>query len=106
MIPRLLQFSLLISYVSEVIFGSIYEQLQPIDVVRTSTVGNTSYDCFEDQYDMPLVFWHKANLESKLSLVRSLDNQDLSIKRGKLKAYTIYTVVALNCGSFEAYCIF
>lgn len=103
MIPRLLRFSVLVSYVSEVTFGSIYEQLQPIDVVRSSTVGNTSYDCFEDQYDMPLVFWHKANLESKLSLIRSLDNQDVSIKRGKLKVYTIYTVVARNCRSFEAF---
>lgn len=98
MIPRLLQFSVLVSYVSKVIFGSIiYEQLQPIDVVRTSTVGNTTYACFEDQYDMPLVFWHKSNLESKLSLIRSLDDQDVSIKRGKVKAYTIYyTVTARN----------
>jgi len=89
MILRLLQFSVLVSYVSEVTFGSTYAQLQPIDVVRTSTVGNTSYDCFEDQYDMPLVFWHKANLESKLSLIRSLDDQDVSIKRGELKTYII-----------------
>lgn len=89
MIPRLLQFSVLVFHVSKVIFGSTYEQLQPIDVVRTSTVGNTTYACFEDQYDMPLVFWHKANLESKLSLIRSLDDQDVSIKRGELKAYAI-----------------
>ncbi|XP_022164127.1 probable G-protein coupled receptor CG31760 isoform X2 [Myzus persicae] len=86
MILRLLQFSVLVSYVSEVTYSSAYAQLQPIDVVRSSTVGNTSYDCFEDQYDMPLVFWHKANLESKLSLIRSLDNQDVSIKRELLAA--------------------
>ncbi|XP_060839071.1 probable G-protein coupled receptor CG31760 isoform X2 [Rhopalosiphum padi] len=86
MIPRLLPFSVLVSYVFEVTSGSTYEQLQPIDVVRTSTVGNISYDCFEDQYDMPLVFWHKANLESKLALIRSLDEQDVSIKRELLIA--------------------
>jgi len=84
MIPRLLQFGVLVACICKVTFGSTYEQLEPIDVVRSSTVGNTSYDCFEDQYDMPLVFWHKANLESKLALIRSLDGQDTSIKRGKL----------------------
>lgn len=87
MIPRLLQFIVLILYVTEIISYSTYEQLRPIDVVRMSTVGNISYDCFENEYDMPLVFWHKVNLESKLALIRSLNEQDVSIKRGKLKPY-------------------
>ncbi|KAE9536615.1 hypothetical protein AGLY_007017 [Aphis glycines] len=86
MIPRLLQFSILILYVSEIISGSTYEQLGPIDVVRMSTVGNISYECFENEYDMPLVFWHKANLESKLALIRSLNEQDVSIKHELLTA--------------------
>lgn len=82
MIPcLLLQFSILVLFIF-VNFTLIAAQL-PIDVVRVSTIGNNSFECLEKQYDMPLVFWHKASLEPKLALLQSLSKQDVSIKRGK-----------------------
>lgn len=69
--------------VTKVTFGSIDQQTLPIDFVRGSTVGNNTMECIESQYDMPLVFWDKANLGPKLSMIRSLNAQNSSIKRGK-----------------------
>lgn len=81
---RLLQFSVLILCISEVKFAALDVKKQPIDVVRASTVGNDSFECFENQYDMPLLFWQKTFLESKLALIQSLNEQDVSIKHGML----------------------
>lgn len=81
--PRLLQLSVLVLCISEVKFAADVIQ-QPIDVVRASTVGNDSFECLETQYDMPLLFWQQAFLESKLVLIQSLNEQDVSIKHGTL----------------------
>lgn len=84
MIPRLLlRFSCVVLCVSEVTISSIAVDL-PIDVVRASTIGNGSFECFENQYDMPLVFWHRESLEPKLSLIRSLSKHDVTIEHGQL----------------------
>lgn len=81
---RLLKLSVMVLYISEVKFAAIDVIQQPIDVVRASTVGNESFECLENQYDMPLVFWQKAFLESKLALIQSLNEQDVSVKHGTL----------------------
>lgn len=76
----------LLSYFAKVTFASADVQLSPIDVVRAATAGNGSrFECFENQYEMPLVFWHKTSLEPKLSMLRSLGAQNVIFKRaGKL----------------------
>ncbi|XP_025422700.1 probable G-protein coupled receptor CG31760 isoform X2 [Sipha flava] len=87
--PPLLELSVLFLCITAgVKFCSTDVAQLPIDVVRASTVGNssTAYECFENQYDMPLVFWHKVSLEPKLSLIRSLSIQDLTTKRELLMA--------------------
>lgn len=88
MIPRLSQFCVLVVCISKFIFGTI-DVLLPIDAVRVSTVVNSSSECFEQHYDMPLVFWEEASLERKLTLIQSLSEQDVTVKRGKFIYYFI-----------------
>lgn len=90
MIPRLfIQLSVLVSYIFKVNFGFEIDVQSPIDVVRVSTVGNNSVECLEKQFGMPLVFWHKGSLESKLALLQSLSQQDVTVKRGKF-THTVF----------------
>lgn len=86
MLPHLILSSVLVLCNFKIGYGSTNVVQSPIDVVRTSTTGNFSFECSKTQYNstiIPLVFWKKASLETKLSLIQSLDKQDLNIKHGK-----------------------
>lgn len=86
MIPRLIRFGVLMMCVYRVPVGSADAPRSPIDVVRSLTVGNGTGggdECFESQDDMPQVYWHRASLEPKLALIRSLSAQNATFRGGE-----------------------